>query len=90
MRIEPPVSERGCRGCRAATAAPEPLEEPPATNAGSTALQQSPQAALWRSVAPSANSAMFNAPSRIAPAAARRSITVAVEAGRWTPRTFEP
>ena len=81
IRTEPPVSEpRLPNAARKATAAPEPLDEPPAMQDGSIALRQSPQAALWP-VAPSANSAMLSDPMENAPAAASRCTTVAESAG---------
>src|SRR5712671_1151206 len=48
MRIEPPVSEPSAAGIsRAATAAPEPDDEPPVMRAGSHGLQTLPVWTLW-------------------------------------------
>src|SRR5947209_18407176 len=63
-RIEPPVSEPSAAGSsRAATAEPEPEDEPPVIRAGSHGLQTLPVWTLWP-VGPKANSTMLTAPSR--------------------------
>src|SRR5688572_4091236 len=81
-RIEPPVSEPSApKHTRAATATPEPLEEPPLTCSTFHALRQSPKCSLCPDGLP-ANSDMLSVPSQIAPAARMRSTTVAVTEGR--------
>src|SRR5512144_1609303 len=75
-RTEPPVSEPKLpHASRAPTAAPLPLDEPHATWPGLQGLRQSPRYALCP-VGPSANSAMFRAPSSMAPAASSLASTV--------------
>ena len=76
-RIEPPVSEPSAASQnRAATAAALPPELPPGTREVSHGLRVAPNA-LFSVDEPIANSSRFVFPMKIAPAAARRSITVA-------------
>lgn len=89
-RTEPPVSEpRLPNARRAATAAPEPLDEPQVMWSVFQGLRQWPLITLCP-VGPSANSAMLSAPSVTAPAAARRSMSADVACGTNSPRTREP
>ena len=89
-RTEPPVSEpSAANACRAATAAPLPLEEPPVTCAAFQGLGRAPRCAL-SPTGLSANSAMCSAPSVTAPAASSRAISVAVRAGRCPARMRLP
>src|SRR5690606_6634800 len=76
-RIEPPVSEpRVATISRAATAAADPPLEPPGTRAWSQGLTVRPSAEFSVDD-PMANSSMFSRPNGMAPAARRRSTTVA-------------
>ena len=76
-RIEPPVSVPVAAGARrAATSAALPPEEPPGTRSVSHGLATGP-CTLFSFDEPIANSSMFALPRVTAPAAARRSTTVA-------------
>ena len=81
-RTDPPVSVPIDQGASPpATAAAEPPEEPPGTRPASHGFTTSPNAE-FSFEEPIANSSMFVLPSIGAPAAARRSTTVAVYGGR--------
>jgi hypothetical protein len=76
-RIEPPVSEPSASGAiPAATAAAEPPDEPPGTRDRSHGLRvvHSPEFSVDE---PIANSSRFVLPTKIAPATASFSTTVA-------------
>ena len=76
-RIEPPVSEPSAAGAsRAATAAAEPPLDPPGTQARFHGLRVGPVTEC-SVVDPIANSSQFVLPMTTAPAAVRRSTTVA-------------
>src|SRR5436305_4618826 len=76
-RTEPPVSEPSAAGTmRAATAAAEPPEEPPATREGSHGLRVGPNAECSVDE-PMANSSRFVLPTIDAPPARRRATAVA-------------
>src|SRR5215210_5745743 len=80
-RTEPPVSDPSAAGTiRAATAAAEPPDDPPATRAWSHGLRAGPNAECSVDE-PIANSSQFVLPTRIAPAASSRSMTVALYGG---------
>src|SRR4051794_38541202 len=80
-RIEPPVSEPSANGAKpAATAAARPPLDPPGTREGSRGWRVGPKAE-FSVEAPMANSSRFVLPPVIAPAAARRSTTVALYGG---------
>src|SRR4029434_10526402 len=92
MRIEPPVSEPSDPGASpAATAAPEPEDEPPVTRCTleSHGLRVAQECA-YSPAGPYANSCMLSLPSTTAPAPARRATTVASRAGTESARIFEP
>src|SRR5690349_19803363 len=89
-RIEPPVAEPSAAGTsRAATAAPEPEDEPPVTRSVLHGLQTLPVCTLWP-VGPNANSTMLSAPRRNVPAASSRSTAVAVAGAIQPRRIFAP
>jgi hypothetical protein len=74
MRIEPPVSVPMASGtCPAATAAADPLDEPPGRTLGSRGLRTGP-AAEMRPVAPKPSSWRLVLPTITAPAS-RSSVT---------------
>ena len=76
-RIEPPVSEPKASGAKpAATAAALPPDEPPGTRVVSWGLRVGPKAEFSVEL-PMANSSRLVLPTTTAPAAARRSTTVA-------------
>ena len=76
-RIEPPVSEPSASGTKpAATAAAEPPLEPPGTRLVSWGLRVGPKAE-FSVEEPMANSSRLVLPTTTAPAARRRSTTVA-------------
>ena len=76
--MEPPVSEPRARGAKpAATAAAEPPLEPPGTRLVSWGLRVGPNAE-FSVEEPMANSSRLVLPMMTAPAARRRSTTVAV------------
>ena len=80
--MEPPVSDPRDAGTRpAATAAADPLEEPPGTREGSQGLRVKPKA-LFSPEEPIANSSHRVLPMMIAPASSRRCTAVAVY-GLW-------
>src|SRR6266550_5801360 len=90
IRIEPPVSEPSAAGTsRAATADPEPDDEPPVIRSGFQGLRTWP---VWTlcPVGPNANSTMLSAPTRKAPAASRRATAVDVLGAIQPFRIFEP
>src|SRR5205814_7801111 len=88
-RTEPPVSEPSApKTSLAATAAPEPLEEPPGIVSGLHGLRQSPQCSLCP-VGPYANSAMLSVPSCSAPAPERRCSALDVVVATQPRRIFE-
>jgi hypothetical protein len=90
MRMEPPVSDpSAANASRAATALPEPLDDPPVTCAVFQGLRQCPKWALWP-VGLKANSAMLSVPISSAPAASSRCSTVAVCLGVNVRRICEP
>src|SRR5687768_6465178 len=73
MRIEPPASAERAMGQRpAATAAADPLEEPPVMREGSWGLRGEPWWGLMP-VTPRPASCMLVLPTRRAPAARRRA-----------------
>src|SRR3954470_20578559 len=77
-RIEPPVSVPSAHGARpAATAAALPPLEPPGTRVRSHGLRTGPKPEFSFDE-PIANSSWLVLPSNVAPAACRRSTTVAV------------
>src|SRR5436853_2223821 len=88
--MEPPVSEPSAIGAKpAATAAADPPLDPPGTRAGSCGLPVGPNAEF--SVEdPMANSSRFVLPTGMAPAARRRSTTVASYGGRHPSRMRDP
>ena len=80
-RTEPPVSEPSATGTmRAATAAAEPPDEPPGTRSVSQGLRTGPKAEFSFDE-PIANSSQLVLPTMTAPAAFRRSMTVASYGG---------
>src|ERR1700722_13813925 len=80
-RIDPPVSVPSeARHSFAATAAADPPDEPPATRAVSCGLVVVPNAE-FSVEEPIANSSMLVLPTKIAPSARNRSITVASNGG---------
>src|SRR4051794_11616127 len=90
-RIEPLVSEPSAIGTSPPpTAAPEPPDEPPVMRVGSWGLRDGPSCA-FSPVKSYAYSPMLSAPTMTAPAASRRSISVAsrVDGGR-SRLIFEP
>src|SRR6056297_2315302 len=90
MRTDPPVSDPSApKTIRAATAAPDPLEEPPDTWAVFHGLRQSPKWTLWP-VGPPANSERFNHPTDTAPALSNRAIRFEVNSDRKSRRMSEP
>src|SRR5215470_5250769 len=75
-RIDPPVSEPSAPNASpAATAAPEPLDDPPETCPDFHGLSTSPWCGLSPN-GPSASSVMFSLPSVTAPAAVSRATAV--------------
>ena len=77
-RMEPPVSEPRARSAKpAATAAAEPPLEPPGTRLVSWGLRVGPNAE-FSVEEPMANSSRLVLPTMTAPAARRRSTTVAL------------
>src|SRR5258705_10049373 len=75
---DPPVSEPRAMGTTpAATAAAEPPDDPPGTRSGAIGFLVGPNA-LYSVDDPIANSSRFVLPTMTAPAARRRSTTVAV------------
>jgi hypothetical protein len=92
MRTEPPVSVPIATGARpAATATPEPLDEPPGVRCtrGSHGLRGVPRCVFVPKL-PIANSTVCVLPSTIIPAAMRRSASVAVTGDTRLAQTFEP
>src|SRR5688500_18114942 len=88
-RIEPPVSEPRASGAKpAATAAALPPDEPPGTLVGSCGLRVGPNAEFSVEL-PIANWSRFDLPIATAPAAARRSATVASYGGFQPSRIFD-
>src|SRR5215470_12605795 len=89
-RIEPPVSVPSAAWHSwAATAAPEPPEEPPGTRVPSHGLRVVPSAEFSVDD-PMANSSQLSLPTTTAPAARRRAVTVASYAGTNDSRMREP
>src|SRR5947199_2128793 len=89
-RTEPPVSVPSAPAARPpATAAAEPPDEPPGTRAGSHGFRVSLKAECSVDE-PIANSSMLVLPRSTAPAARRRSTTVASYGGTKLSRIFEP
>src|SRR5688572_13768860 len=88
-RIDPPVSDP-MASCEkpAATAAALPPLLPPGTRDGSCGLRVGPKA-LFSVELPMANSSRLVLPTTTAPAATRRSTTVASYGGRHPSRIFE-
>src|SRR3954469_10537612 len=85
-RIDPPVSEPRPRAAIPdATAAALPPLEPPGTRLGSCGLRVGPNAEFSVEL-PMANSSRLVLPTNTAPAAARRSTTVASYGGRHPSR----
>src|SRR3954471_19846455 len=85
-RIDPPVSEPSATGAKpAATAAADPPDEPPGTRDVSCGLRVGPNAEFSVDD-PMANSSRLVLPTLTAPAAARRSMTVASYGGRHPSR----
>src|SRR5262245_8280393 len=79
--MEPPVSEPSAHGARpAATAATEPLEDPPGTRSVSHGFRVGPYAEFSPDE-PMANSSMLVLPSTDRPAARQRAATVASSTG---------
>jgi hypothetical protein len=88
-RTEPPVSSPSeAAQSAAATAMPEPDEEPPGSWSRFQGLRGWPNGNCC--VPPSANSVRFSLPSRMPPAALSRAIVVASAAGTWSSRIREP
>src|SRR5262249_37991056 len=88
-RIDPPVSVPIDSGVRyAASAAPDPLEDPDGEYSVFQGLRAGPKPD--RTPLPMANSSKFSFPSRIAPAFERRSVTVDSKSGTQSAVTFEP
>ena len=76
-RTEPPVSVPSAAWhSRAATAAPEPPDDPPGTRAPSHGLRVVPSAE-FSVEEPIANSSQLSLPTMTAPARRRRAVTVA-------------
>src|SRR5436305_11325644 len=85
-RIEPPVSEPSATvASPAATAAALPPLDPPGTRSRSCGLRVGPNAEFSVEL-PMANSSRLVLPTNTAPAAARRSTTVALYGGRHPSR----
>src|SRR5262249_36758764 len=88
-RIEPPVSEPIAHGARpAATAAPDPLDEPPVKCSRFHGLRAGGQGRS-KDGPPCANSCVAVLPSRIAPASYNRRVTVASAVGMRSMHTRE-
>src|SRR5918993_972277 len=88
-RIDPPVSDPRAMGANpAATAAAEPPDEPPGTRLRSWGLRVGPKAEFSVEL-PMANSSRLVLPMATAPAAARRSTTVASYGGRQPSRILD-
>ena len=91
-RTEPPVSVPMATGARpAATATPEPLEEPPGVRctARSQGFHGVPRCVLVPKL-PIANSTVWVLPRTIMPAAMSRSASVAVTGDTRSTHTFDP
>ncbi len=89
-RTEPPVSDPSATGAmRAATAAAEPPLEPPGMRSNAQGLRVGPKAEFSVDD-PIANSSQLVLPIGMAPAATRRSMTVASYGGSYRSRIFEP
>src|SRR5207248_9103419 len=89
-RTEPPVSDPSAAGTiRAATAAADPPDEPPATRDGSQGLRVGPNAECSVDE-PMANSSRFVLPTIVHPAARRRATAVASNGERNFGRMREP
>ena len=92
IRTEPPVSEPSAAGAKAAaTATPEPLDEPPGTRwvVRSQGFQGVPMTGLVPQP-PKANSTIWVLPRLIMPARNRRSSAVQVVALRRATQSCEP
>src|SRR5262249_5160879 len=88
-RTEPPVSSPSDTAqSAAATAAPEPADEPPVSCSVFHGLRGWPNGKSI--VPPSANSVRFSLPSRMPPAAVSRATTVASSSGTLSARLREP
>ena len=88
-RIDPPVSEPSEIDVMSpATAAADPPLEPPGTRDGSSGLRVGPNAEFSVDD-PMANSSRFVLPTGTAPAATKRSITVALYGGFQPSRIFD-
>ena len=90
MRTEPPMSVPSARGTQpAATAAPDPPDEPPGVSAGFQGLRVMPQSG--DSVKPAwANSGVVVLPITIAPAPVSLSTIAASASGTQCSKTKEP
>ncbi len=89
VRTEPPVSSPSeTAHSAAATAAPEPADEPPVSCSVFHGLRGWPNGKSM--VPPSANSVRFSLPSRMPPAAVSRATTVASSSGTLSARMREP
>ncbi len=89
-RTEQPVSVPSARSHNpAASAAAEPLEEPPVVRPGRVGLWHMP--CHWLSPStPQANSVRLVLPTRIAPASSNRCAATAVRVGTWSAYMPEP
>src|ERR1700680_4793364 len=88
-RIEPPVSvPSDPRHSSAATAAADPPDDPPATRSTLCGLRVAPKAEFSVDE-PIANSSMLALPTKTAPLARSRAITVASYGGTKFSRIFE-
>jgi len=88
-RTEPPVSSPSeTAQSAAATATPEPADEPPVSCSVFQGLRGWPKGNSI--VPPSANSVRLSLPSRMPPAAVRRAITVASSSGTLSASRREP
>src|SRR5213075_2603317 len=86
---DPPVSEPSAIGTTpAATAAADPPDDPPGTSSGATGFFVTPNA-LYSVDEPIANSSRFVLPTMTAPAAASRSMAVALYGGSQPSRMRE-
>jgi hypothetical protein len=88
--MDPPVSEPSAPAQRpAATATPEPEEEPAGARVTSHGLRPVGKRPS-RAGRPKAHSCMVSLPSITAPAACSRSVTKASRMGTWSASTSEP
>ena len=91
--MEPQVSDPIAKPASpAATAAPEPLDEPPAQRLRSHGLCVAPAADALPNLypVPPASSIMLSFPRRTAPASRKRATTVASYSKTWFANSFDP